>query len=45
MRIAVLDELLFIPVPDIAVRMAGVESGSYHYSEQIKQDQYDRIIN
>ena len=27
-RIAYLDELLFIPVPDIAVRLAGAESGS-----------------
>jgi peptide/nickel transport system substrate-binding protein len=43
-RIAYLDELLFIPVPDGAVRLAGVESGSYHYSEQIKQDQYDRLL-
>jgi peptide/nickel transport system substrate-binding protein len=38
-RIAYLDELLFIPVPDGAVRLPGVESGSYHYSEQIKPDQ------
>ena len=44
-RISYLDELLFIPVPDIAVRLAGVESGSYHYSEQIKQDQYDRLLS
>ena len=43
-RIAYLDELLFIPVPDGAVRLAGVESGSYHYSEQIKPDQYDRLL-
>jgi peptide/nickel transport system substrate-binding protein len=43
-RIAYLDELLFIFVPDIAVRLAGVESGSYHYSANIKQDQYDRIL-
>jgi peptide/nickel transport system substrate-binding protein len=43
-RVAYLDELLFIPVPDVAVRLAGVESGSYHYSSLIKQDQYDRIL-
>ena len=43
-RIAYLEELLFIPVPDLAVRLAGVESGSYHYSQTIKQDQYDRIL-
>jgi peptide/nickel transport system substrate-binding protein len=43
-RIAYLDELLFIPVPDVAVRLAGVESGTYHYSMLIKQDQYDRLL-
>ena len=43
-RVAYLDELLFIPVPDIAVRLAGAESGIYQYSTQIKQDQYDRIL-
>jgi peptide/nickel transport system substrate-binding protein len=43
-RVAYLDEILFIPVPDVAVRLAGVESGSYHYSYQIKQDQYDRVL-
>jgi peptide/nickel transport system substrate-binding protein len=43
-RVAYLDELLFIPVPDVAVRLAGVESGSYHYSQDIKQDQYDRLL-
>ena len=43
-RVAYLDELLFIPVPDVAVRLAGVESGSYHYSQNIKQDQYNRLL-
>ena len=43
-RIAYLDELRFIPVPDLAVRLAGVESGSYHYGFLIKQDQYDRLL-
>jgi peptide/nickel transport system substrate-binding protein len=43
-RVAYVDELLFIPVPDIAVRLAGVESGTYHFSQVIKQDQYDRIL-
>jgi peptide/nickel transport system substrate-binding protein len=42
-RIAYLDEILFIPVPDVAVRLAGVETGEYHFGLQIKQDQYDRI--
>src|SRR5262245_52483605 len=43
-RGAYLDELLFVPVRDIAVRLAGVESGGYHYGIGIKQDQYDRIL-
>jgi peptide/nickel transport system substrate-binding protein len=30
-------------VPDVAVRLAGVETGEYHYGQQIKQDQYDRM--
>jgi peptide/nickel transport system substrate-binding protein len=42
-RTAYLDEILFIPVPDVAVRLAGVQSGEYHWAEQIKQDQFDRI--
>src|SRR6058998_383506 len=42
-RTAYIDEILFIPVPDVAVRQAGVESGDYHFSQQIKQDQYDRV--
>ena len=42
-RTAYFDEILFIPVPDVAVRLAGVETGEYHYGQQIKQDQYERI--
>ena len=42
-RTAYVDEILFIPVPDVAVRLAGVETGEYHFAQQIKQDQYDRI--
>src|SRR5262249_41176342 len=42
-RTAYVDEILFIPVPDVAVRLAGVETGEYHFGLQIKQDQYDRI--
>jgi peptide/nickel transport system substrate-binding protein len=41
-RTAYLDEILFVPVPDVSVRLAGVETGEYHFA-QIKQDQYDRI--
>ena len=42
-RVAYLDEILFIPVPDVAVRLAGVETGEYHFGQQIKQDQYERV--
>jgi peptide/nickel transport system substrate-binding protein len=42
-RVAYLDEILFLPVPDVAVRLAGVESGEYHYAQQLKQDQYERL--
>ena len=42
-RTAYLDEILFIPVPDVTVRLAGVETGEYHFAQQIKQDQYDRV--
>jgi peptide/nickel transport system substrate-binding protein len=42
-RVAYFDEILFIPVPDVAVRLAGIETGEYHFGQQIKQDQYDRI--
>src|SRR6266403_1176705 len=42
-RVAYLDEILFVPVPDVAVRLAGVETGEYHYAQQIKPDQYERV--
>src|SRR5687767_14492388 len=42
-RTAYLDEILFIPVPDVTVRLAGVETGEYDFAMQIKQDQYDRV--
>ena len=42
-RTAWLDEILIISVPDTAVRLAGVESGEYHYAMAVKQDAYDRI--
>ena len=42
-RTAYVDEILFIPVPDVAVRLAGVETGEYHLALQIQQDQYERM--
>ena len=42
-RTAYADEILFLPVPDVSVRLAGVETGEYHFAQNIKQDQYERI--
>jgi peptide/nickel transport system substrate-binding protein len=42
-RTAYADEILFMPVPEVTVRLSGVETGEYHYGQQIKQDQYDRV--
>jgi peptide/nickel transport system substrate-binding protein len=42
-RVAYFDEILFIPAPDVASRLAGVETGEYHFVHQVKQDQYDRV--
>ena len=42
-RTAYVDEIRFVPVPDVAVRLAGVESGEYHFGQTIKPDQYDRL--
>ncbi len=36
---AYLDEIEFIPVPDEAARVAGLQSGEYHYLEEIIPDQ------
>lgn len=42
-RTAYVDELWFIPVPDIAIREAGVRTGEYHYAQQLKPDAYERL--
>src|SRR5262244_537203 len=42
-RTAYVDEILFVPVPDVAVRLAGVETGEYQIAMQIQQDQYERV--
>ena len=38
-----LDEIEFIPVPDEAARLAGLQSGDYHYLEEIIPDQIEAI--
>lgn len=40
---AYLDELEFVPVPDEAARLAGLQSGEYHYLEEIIPDQIEAI--
>ena len=42
-RTAHVDEIHFLPVPEVSVRVAGVESGDYHFAQTVKQDQYDRL--
>jgi peptide/nickel transport system substrate-binding protein len=36
-----LDEIQFIPVPDEAARVAGLQAGDYHYAMNIGNDQYE----
>jgi len=42
-RVAYLDEIYFMPVPDYATRQAGIVTGEYDYIQQVKPDQYERI--
>ncbi len=42
-RVAYLDELLFIPVPEPSVRVDGVGTGEYHFAESLEPDQYDTL--
>lgn len=42
-RNAYLDELEFRPVPDEAARVAGFQSGEYHYLEEVIADQIDQM--
>lgn len=38
-----LDEIRFIPVPEVATRIAGVQSGEYDFADQVSTDQYARL--
>jgi len=42
-KAAYLDEIEFIPVPDEAARVAGLQSGDYHYLEEIIPDQIETL--
>lgn len=41
---ALLDEIEFLPVPDEAARVAGLQAGDYHIAEQLSSDQFS-ILN
>jgi peptide/nickel transport system substrate-binding protein len=44
-RTAYLDELIFFPVADVAVRAAGVESGDFDVAIEVSSDEYDRFAS
>jgi peptide/nickel transport system substrate-binding protein len=44
-RVAYLDELLFMPVPEASVRADGVTTGEYHFAEALEPDQYANLQN
>ena len=37
------DQIEYIPVPDVAARVAGLQAGDYHYAMQIPNDQYELL--
>ena len=44
-RVAWVDEILFIPMPDVAARLAGVEAGGFHLGQVMEPDAFERIRN
>lgn len=42
-REALLDSILFIPVPDPAVRVAGAIRGDFHFADTVPHDDYPRL--
>ncbi len=44
-KVAYFDEIVFVPVLDSNVRIAGVQSGDYHFGRSVPGDQYDLIDN
>jgi len=42
-KVAYVDELLFIPVPEDSVRSDGVITGEYHFGELLNPDSYDSL--
>jgi peptide/nickel transport system substrate-binding protein len=42
-RTAHLDGITFVPVPDAAVRVAGVQRNDYQFAELVSADEYERL--
>jgi peptide/nickel transport system substrate-binding protein len=42
-RVAYVDEILFMPVPEGSVRADGVGTNEYHFAESLQPDQYDSV--
>lgn len=43
-RVPYLDAVVFLPVPDASVRIAGVQRGDYHFAHSIPTDEYARLV-
>ncbi len=44
-RVAYLDEIRFMPVPNANTRLEGALAGQYQYSEQLPIENYSRLVN
>jgi len=42
-KVAYLDAIRFMPVPDVSVRTAGVQAGDYDIAEELNHDLYNRL--
>lgn len=42
-KTAYVDEIQFIPVPEIATRADGLQTGEYHFAEQLSTDSYNNL--
>jgi peptide/nickel transport system substrate-binding protein len=42
-RVAYASELLFIPTPEVSVRLDGVQTGLFDIAEQVSSDMYDTV--
>jgi len=42
-KVAYVDEIQFLPVSEVATRIAGMESGDFHFADRIAPDSYKRL--